>query len=105
LSPFAELLGLLELSPKLRSRGLRFQKSRELVERQSQQAPQPDDLAHTLHVRLGVGAVLALLAPAPRQQPNLLVIADGPRGSPCQLRDLPDTEPALSGCAHEVVAS
>src|SRR5205085_1985664 len=52
LPAFAGLLGLLKLAAKIGPRRLRFQKPRELIERQSQQASQPDDLPQTLHVGL-----------------------------------------------------
>src|SRR2546423_2368942 len=66
----------------------------QLVQRQAEQVLQPQDLLQTLHVGVRVQPVAACAAiHRARQQPELLVVADGPRGGPGPLRGFTDTQP------------
>ena len=65
----------------------------QLVERDTEQIAQPQDLSHPVHVGLCVGAMatgLAVLGPG--QQPDLLVVAQGARGGARQLGDIADAQ-------------
>src|SRR5581483_8730502 len=61
-SPRLRILGLVPFPPELSSCCLRLQQLLQLVERETKQLLEPDDLTYPLDIRVGVAAVLALRA-------------------------------------------
>src|SRR5438270_191457 len=82
-----------EAAAQLGPRRLGLEQRRELLEREPEQVTQAHDLPHPIDVGLRKAAVLTLLAPAPpRQQADLLVVADRPWRGPGQPGHLADAK-------------
>jgi hypothetical protein len=55
------------LAAQLGARGLCLQQLRELLQREAQEVLEPHDLSHSLHIRLGIPAVLTVGSLGPSQ--------------------------------------
>src|SRR5262249_13384274 len=72
----------------------------QLLQAEPEQVLQPQQFGEPLDVGLRVGSVGAALAPADRwQQPDLLVVADRPRGGAGEAGDLADSQLGAHGVA------
>src|SRR5579884_274875 len=94
------VLRRLQLSADLGPRRLGLDELGELLERETEEVLEAEDLVDALDVGVRVGAVLALLALGlGPEQADLLVVADRARRRPGQLGDLADPHRARGGHA------